>query len=132
MKKLAAALLVLLLTTAPAWGKTITVRFPKGRTTVILKGRTTGGPSESGGMDPITYRLRARAGQTLTLHLTSAKKNAVFGVWAPGMNPLDVGQNSTDWSGTLPKSGAYEISVWPEDEATNTAFTLEVSIRDTP
>jgi hypothetical protein len=48
------------------------------------------------------------------------------------MNPVDVGQNPTDWSGPLPKTGAYEISVWPEDEATNTAFTLEVTIRDTP
>lgn len=130
MRKLSAALLILLLATAPAWGKTIVVRFPKGRTTVILKGRTTGGPSESGGMDPITYRLRARKGQTLTLHLTSVKKNAIFGVWAPGMNPVDVGGNATDWSGTLPKTGNYEISVWPEDEATNTAFTLEVTIRD--
>jgi hypothetical protein len=130
MRKLCAALIVLLLATAPAWGKTVVVRFPKGRTTVILKGRTTGGPSESGGMDPITYRLRAKAGQTLTLHLTSAKKNAVFGVWAPGMDPIDVGQNATDWSGTLPKNGNYEISVWPEDETTNTTFTLEVTIRD--
>ena len=129
MRKLSIALLVLLLAAAPAWGKTITVRFPKGRTTVILKGRTTGGPSESGGMDPITYRLRAKAGQTLTLHLTSAKKNAIFGVWAPGMDPVDIGENHTDWSGTLPKTGNYEISVWPEDEATDTAFTLEVTIR---
>ena len=130
MKRLAVALLALLLVTAPnAWAKTIRVKFPPGRTTVILKGRTTGGPSESGGMNPITYRLRARKGQTLTLHLTSAKKNAIFGVWAPGMDPLDVGQNPTDWSGTLPKTGDYEISVWPEDEATNTTFTLEVSIR---
>ena len=132
MRKLSAVILVLLLTTAPAWGKTITVRFPKGRTTVILKGRTTGGPSESGGMDPITYRLRARSGQILTLHLTSAKKNAIFGVWAPGMDPMDVGTNPTDWSGTLLKTGDYEISVWPEDETTNTTFTLEVTIRNTP
>ena len=133
MKKFAAAVLTLtfLLTTA-APAKTINVKFPKGRTTVILKGRTTGGPSESGGMDPITYRLRAKRGQTMTLHLTSAKKNAVFGVWAPGMEPMDIGQNPTDWSGTLPKTGAYEISVWPEDEATDTTFTLEVTIRDTP
>ncbi|HEX6184538.1 MAG TPA: hypothetical protein VFZ44_11700 [Pyrinomonadaceae bacterium] len=130
MKKLAAALLaVTLLLGTTASAKTINVRFPKGRTTVILKGRTTGGPSESGGMDPITYRLRARKGQTLTLHLVSAKKNAIFGVWAPGMDPMDVGQNPTDWSGTLPKTGAYEISVWPEDEMTNTTFTLEVTIR---
>jgi hypothetical protein len=130
MKKIAAALLslmFLLTTAAPA--KTVNVRFPKGRTTVILKGRTTGGPSESGGMDPITYRLHAKRGQTLTLHLISAKKNAVFGVWAPGMDPMDTGQNPTDWSGTLPKTGAYEISVWPEDEATDTTFTLEVTIR---
>ena len=130
MKKLAAALLALtfLLGTA-ASAKTINVKFPKGRTTVILKGRTTGGPSESGGMDPITYRLRARAGQTLTLHLISAKNNAIFGVWAPGMNPVEVGSNHTDWSGRLKKTGAYEISVWPEDEATDTTFTLEVTIR---
>ena len=133
-KSLASALLGLLLLVgaAPAWAKTITVKFPRGRTTVVLKGRTTGGPSESGGMDPITYRLRAKKGQVMTLHLTSAKRNAVFGVWAPGMDPMDVGQNATDWSGTLPKTGNYEISVWPEDEATNTTFTLEITIRNAP
>jgi hypothetical protein len=130
MKRLAAALLSLMfLLTAAAPAKTVSVKFPKGRTTVILKGRTTGGPSESGGMDPITYSLRAKRGQTLTLHLISAKKNAIFGVWAPGMNPMDLGQNPTDWSGTLPKTGVYQISVWPEDEATDTTFTLEVTIR---
>src|SRR5436305_2408241 len=109
MKRFTFALLaVLLFTVSPTWAKTIRVRFPPGRTTVILKGKTTGGPSESGGMDPITSRLHARAGQTITLHLTSAKKNAIFGVWAPGMTPVDVGSNPTDWSGTLPKTGAYE------------------------
>jgi len=34
-----------------------------------------------------------------------------------------------DWTGTLPKSGDYEIIVFPEDEMTNTTFTLEVTIR---
>ena len=121
------ALLLLLATTASA--KIIRVKFPKGRTTVILKGRTTGGPSESGGMDPIAYHVRARKGQTMTLHLTSAKGNAVFGVYAPGMDPMDIGTNAKDWSGTLPKTGDYEIMVFPEDEATNTTFTLELTIR---
>ncbi len=133
MKRVAVALLTLVLCmAATAWAKTIRVKFPPGRTTVILKGKTTGGPSESGGMDPIAYRLRARKGQQMIVHLTSAKKNAVFGVWAPGMDPMDVGQNPTDWTGELPKTGYYEISVWPEDETTDTAFTLEVTIRDTP
>jgi hypothetical protein len=122
-------LALILLVANTAWAKTIRVKFPPGRTTVILKGKTTGGPSESGGMDPIAYRLRARKGQQMTLHLVSAKKNAIFGVFAPGMDPLDVGPNAKDWSGALPKSGDYEIMVYPEDEATNTTFTLEITIR---
>jgi hypothetical protein len=112
-----------------AWAKTIRVKFPPGRTTVILKNKTTGGPSESGGMDPIAYRLRARKGQQMSLNLVSAKKNAVFSVYLPGMDLLEGAQNVKDWTGTLPKSGDYEIIVFPEDEMTNTTFTLEVTIR---
>ena len=48
MKRLCVALTTLcLLAATTAWAKTTRVRFPAGRTTVILKGRTTGGPSES-------------------------------------------------------------------------------------
>lgn len=130
MRKVAVALLpVLLCLATTTWAKTIRVKFPPGRTTVVLKGRTTGGPSESGGMDPIAYRLRARKGQQMSLNLVSAKKNAVFGVYLPGMDLLEGAQNVKSWSGTLPKSGDYEIIVFPEDEMTNTTFTLEVTIR---
>src|SRR6266571_3905146 len=111
------------------WARNIRVKFPPGRTTVVLKGRTTGGPSESGGMDPITYLLRAKKGQTMTLHLTSAKKNAVLGVWAPGMDLVEGAQSVRDWSGPLPKTGDYQIAVWPDDEKTNTTFTLEITVR---
>ena len=130
MKRFVVPLLLLLLLVAPAiWAKTIRVKFAPGRTTVILKGKTTGGPSESGGMDPIAYKLRARKGQKMTLHLVSAKKNAVFGVYLPGMDLLEGAQNVTDWSGPLPQTGDYEIMVFPEDETTNTTFTLEITIR---
>ncbi len=130
MKRLCVALTTLcLLAATTAWAKTTRVRFPAGRTTVVLKGRTTGGPSESGGMNPVGYRLRASKGQTMTLHLTSARKNAVFGVYAPGMDLVEGAQEVTDWTGTLPKTGDYEIIVYPRDEATNTTFTLEVNIR---
>jgi hypothetical protein len=105
------------------------VKFPPGRTTVILKGKTTGGPSESGGMNPVTYVLRAKKGQQMILHLTSAKKNAVFGLYAPGTELVEGAQSIADWTGTLPKTGDYEIIVFPEDEMTNTAFTLEITIR---
>jgi len=129
MKRLIVALLALLLVAAPAAWAQKRIKFPPGRTTVVLKGKTTGGPSESGGMNPVSYVLRARKGQQMILHLTSAKKNAVFGLYAPGMDLVEGAQNMTDWSGTLPKTGDYEIIVFPQDEVTNTTFTLEVTIR---
>lgn len=129
MKKIVTALLVLLLVMAPsAWAQK-RVKFPQGRTTVVLKGKTTGGPSESGGMNPVSYVLRARRGQQMTLHLTSAKKNAVFGLYAPGMDLVEGAQSVADWTGTLPKTGDYEIIVFPQDEVTNTTFTLEITVR---
>lgn len=130
MKRFAPAFLALFLLTAPAaWAKTIRVKFPPGRTTVILKGKTTGGPSEAGSMDPVVYRLRARAGQQMTVHLTSAKTNAIFAITAPrggSMSGDAIGVK--DWSGTLPTSGDYEIMVYPDDEQTDTAYTLEVTV----
>ena len=130
MRKFFAMVLVsLFLLANVVFARTIPVKFPPGRTTVVLKGKTTGGPSESGGMDPIAYTLRARKGQTMILHLTSEKKNAVFGVYAPGMDLIEGAQTVNDWTGTLPKTGQYEIIVFPEDEHTDTAFTLEITIR---
>jgi hypothetical protein len=130
MNRLAVAFLLLIFCMASTvWAKTIRVKFPPGRTSVILKGKTTGGPSESGGMDPIAYRLRARKGQQMTLRLISAKKNAVLGVYLPGMDLLEDAQNVKEWSGVLLKSGDYEIIVFPEDEMTDTTFTLEITIK---
>ena len=130
MKKFTAGIIVaLLLLATTASAKIIRVKFPKGRTTVVLKGKTSGGPSESGGMDPIAYHVRARKGQTMILHLTSAKGNAVFGIYAPGMDLIEGAQNMKDWEGRLPKTGEYEIIVFPEDETTNTTFTLELTVR---
>jgi hypothetical protein len=129
MKKLSISVMaILLVATVTSWAQK-RVKFPPGRTTVILKGKTTGGPSESGGMNPVSYKLRAKKGQTMTLHLTSAKKNALFGLYAPGMDLVEGAQSVADWSGQLPKTGDYEIIVFPEDEKTDTTFTLEVSIR---
>ena len=129
MKKLYALILATLLIVGTVWAKSTRVKFPPGRTTVVLNGRTTGGPSESGGMDPVGYILRANKGQTMTLHLTSAKKNALFGLYAPGMDLVEGAQSVSDWSGELPKTGDYEIIVFPEDEKTNTTFTLEITVR---
>src|ERR1043165_3991513 len=105
MKRVSLLVIVgMLFIAGTVWARNIRVKFPPGRTTVVLNGRTTGGPSESGGMDAISYLLRARKGQTMTLHLTSAKKNAVFGVWTPGMDLVEGAQTVKDWTGPLPKT----------------------------
>src|SRR6476469_1353544 len=129
MKKLImGSVLAIVLFTTTASARIIRVKFPKGRTTVILKNKTTGGPSESGGMDPTAYHVRARKGQQMTLHLTSVKRNALLVVDAAGMDLIEGAQSVKDWTGTLPKTGDYEIIVFPQDEATDTTFTLELTI----
>ena len=65
----------------------------------------------------------------MTLRLTSAKRNVVLGVYLPGMDRLEGAQNVKGWSGVLPKTGDYGMMVFPEDQVTDTAFMLEVTIR---
>jgi hypothetical protein len=130
MKKITIAIVTILIFSVSAAYAQKRIKFPAGKNSIILKGTTTGGPSESGGMNPVSYVVRANKGQTMTLRLTSAKKNAVFAVYLPGMTDFLVYTTSKpSWSGKLPKTGDYEILVFPEDEITNTAFTLEIIIR---
>jgi hypothetical protein len=62
MKKLVLAVLAIsFFAASTTWAQNSKrVKFPPGRTTVVLQGRTTGGPSESGGMNPVSYKLAAR------------------------------------------------------------------------
>jgi hypothetical protein len=130
MKKFTVVLLTILLFSISAAYAQKRIKFPAGKTSTTLKGRTTGGPSESGGMNPVTYKFYAKKGQQLTLSLTSAKGNAVFAVYLPKMvDFLNDSQNRTSWSGKLPQTGDYEIIIFPEDEMTNTAYTLTISIK---
>ena len=132
MKQFTVALLAILFSmTSLVGAKVIRLQFPAGQTTLTLKDITTGGPSESGGMDPITYRLNIRAGQVLTLHLTSEKKNAVFYVSDPknGYEAFEGSINVTEWSSKFAKTGEFQIVVYPQDEVTDTKFTLDITLK---
>ena len=132
MRTLASLIAVLLLAAAvPAWAQK-RVAFEPGRSSAIIKGKTTGGPSEGGGMDPATYVLRARAGQQMLVHLTSPKNTAIFTIYAPGMESMRDAVNRGEWVGQLPKNGDYQIIVFPRDNGPDTAFTMEVSVRAAP
>jgi hypothetical protein len=98
------------------------VRFPRGRTTVVLKGSLVNNANKE-------YLLSARAGQTMSVHVTSPQGRAWFDVYPRNDRGAlsDSAEDTKDWEGKLPQSGDYVISVYTEDG--NTRYTLEVTIR---
>jgi hypothetical protein len=118
---LAALLLVTALGATAQSNRTCRVRFARGRTTTVIKDAVVRGTRDR-------YILGARAGQTLIVHITSLENNAVFDVYAPGgKRLLDGAQETTDWTGELPRSGDYVIEVG--GTRGNASYTLEVTIR---
>lgn len=116
---IAVTLLAIVPVTGAQQGQTKRVRFPKGRTSVTLKGAAVRGTEDR-------YMLRAASGQTMTLHITSTEDNAVFNVIPPTSDrPLVTEQ--TDWTGRLPATGDYTIVVGPTRG--NATYTLEVTVR---
>jgi hypothetical protein len=94
------------------------VRFPRGRTTAVIKDTVRLCTSHE-------YRLRARAGQTMTLHLATGKRTS-FTLSSPSGDTPEGADGSKDWSGELPETGDYTINIGTDATA---AYTLEVTIR---
>jgi hypothetical protein len=125
--KAAAAFLGLLLlaTCAIAAQKGVTkrIRFARGRTTAALKNSLVRGTLD-------TYVVGARAGQKMTVSITSVERNAVFTIYTPdGVRVEDTGegQHALNWSGKLSESGDYVIEVG--GTRGNATYTLRVSVR---
>ena len=125
---LAAALLCLASAAAPAqnMGGTVRekrIRFARGRTTAVVKGSIAYGRSN-------VYTLGAGAGQTMTLHIASANRQVSFSLIAPGGETVENAFGVRDWSGELPESGDYTITVVNNRErGAASPYTLEVTIR---
>jgi hypothetical protein len=104
-------------------GKSIVrrVNFPRGRTTTILRGTVRRGVSHD-------YLLRARAGQTMTVHLTSDSAQMSLTILQPGGETWMF--DTRDWSGELPLTGTYRINVLPDTTTERpTRYALEITIR---
>ncbi len=118
---LTALLLVTVMADAAQGDRTRRVRFARGRTSTVIKEAVVRGTRDR-------YILGARAGQTLLVHITSVEDNAVFDIYGPGGKAvLDGAQETTDWTGELPRSGDYVIEVG--GTRGNATYTLEVTIR---
>lgn len=120
---LAILTLAIVLTAFAQTGQTRRVRFPRGRTTAVLKGAVVRATQDQ-------YILGARRGQTMIVHITSLEKNAVFAILGPNGSALDGAEEDSDvmdWTGELPSSGDY--SIWVSPTRGNATYTLEVTIR---
>jgi hypothetical protein len=123
--RLAAVVFGLLLATTCAFaaqeGLTKRVRFPRGGTTATLKNSVVRGTRDR-------YTLGARAGQKMSVRITSVENNAVFVIYTPdGGTLLGEAEESTDWRGTLPQDGDYVIEVG--GTRGNATYTLKVTVR---
>lgn len=94
------------------------IRFPRGRTTAVIKDtiRLCTGHE---------YRLRARAGQTMAVHLATGNRTS-FTVNTPAGDTPEGADGVKDWSGELSETGDYIINIGTDATA---AYTLEVTIR---
>lgn len=104
------------------------LQFAKGTTSATVKGTLKGDQT-------IDYKLRARAGQTMHVFLTTSNGANYFNVLPPGSQDVAIfvgSSDGNDWRGTLPSDGEYAIRVYlmrsaaRRNEVAN--YTLSVSI----
>ncbi|HYE71977.1 MAG TPA: hypothetical protein VEF04_01550 [Blastocatellia bacterium] len=97
------------------------VNFPRNRTTTVLRGTLRRGISHD-------YLLRARAGQTMSVHLAAQSPEMYLTILKPGRETwMD---DIKDWSGVLPLTGTYRINVIPDTTTERPkSYTLEITIR---
>lgn len=84
------------------------VQFAKGATSATLQGSLKGDQT-------IDYKLRARAGQTMTVSLKTSNASNYFNVLPPGSQDVAIfvgSSDGNDWTGTLPADGEYAIRVY--------------------
>ena len=100
------------------------VRFAPRTSSTTIKGAVIRGERDR-------YYLGAKAGQTMTVKITSTEKNAVFQIYfhgeeesLPGAGDQD---DATSWSGQLPIDNEYVIVVG--GTRGNAAYTLTISIK---
>jgi hypothetical protein len=99
------------------------VRFPRGTSSTTIRGAVVRG-------DRDRYYLGAKRGQTMTVKITSAEKNAVFQIYFHGeeesLPGAGDGDDATEWSGELPIDNDYVIVVG--GTRGNASYTLKISI----
>lgn len=104
-------------------GATKRVRFAKGHTSATYKGAVVRGTRDR-------YVVGARAGQLMTVRITSGEQNAVFSITDPSgafINGAGDEDDATRWNGRLSASGDFAIEVG--GTRGNAEYALTVSVQ---
>jgi hypothetical protein len=100
------------------------VRFAKGRSSITIREAVVRG-------DRDRYYVGAKAGQKMTVKITSLEKNAVFQIYFAGeqesLPRAGDGDDAMNWSGELPADNEYVIVVG--GTRGNATYALTISIK---
>lgn len=100
------------------------VRFARGRSSITIREAVVRG-------DRDRYYVGAKAGQKMTVKITSIEKNAVFQIYFAGeqesLPGAGDGDDAMKWSGELPADNEYVIVVG--GTRGNATYTLTISIK---
>jgi hypothetical protein len=95
------------------------VQFKRGTSSTTLQGKVSL-------VLPDTYLIGARAGQVMTIELTSPRPSIKFMVMNSRTTAM-LADNTRSWTGTLPESGDYHIIV--EGDEKGGTYTMTISIK---
>ena len=104
------------------------IQFAKGASSATVQGTIRGDQT-------IDYKLRARAGQTMSVKLDTRHTANYFNVLPPGSNDVAIFVGSSggnEWSGALPADGEYKLRVYLMRSAArrneSASYTLTVGV----
>ena len=103
------------------------VKFAKGASSATLKGSIHG-------RQTIDFTLRAKAGQTMSVTLSSPNAGLAFNVLPPGSSDVAIPEaiERQQWTGALPADGEYKIRTYLPRSAARLGetanFTLTIAI----
>ena len=94
------------------------VQFKRGASSTIVQGKVSIAL-------PDTYLVGARAGQVMTVQLTSARRSVRFMVMSSKTTTM-LADNTRSWTGTLPEDGDYTILVDADDKSSMYSMTITI------
>lgn len=99
------------------------IKFAKGKHEASVPGSARYGRS-------YVYTLGAKAGQTMDVSVTAKNRELTFSVIGPDDETIEGAFGVTEWSGTLPSNGKYQVVVVMNDQnARSVPFTLKAKIK---